>query len=219
MPLPDKKKSSYQQELERRADDLLRVYNPTDKRYVVEYDKKNGTKMFPVEAKSEAVFVRYIAEKYIKEMYNKIIIEEADEAVRKENERRIKVGMAAMDKTLKTNEQNVFESKFYIGNDKRAKEIISLLYMGVESEFGVDRVPQQETVSDSVPTFEKALHSVQEEKDSGVVPQKSSKLKCNYPGCDFETDTNIALIGHNRSHRPKEIEKKKKEAVKKISKK
>ena len=221
MPVPDKTTSSYQQELERRSNDLLRIYNPTNERHVVEWDRKNGTKLFPVEPKEEAVYPRYIAEKYIREMFDKITISEADGAVRKENERRIKAGMAAMDKTLKTGEQEQFESQFYIGKDDKAREIIALLYMGVETEFGVDRIYQTETETKDIrPTFEKAMETVQEEKDSGVVPTPPATLefKCDFPGCNFTTEKNIALIGHKRSHRPKELDKKKKAAVKKVSK-
>jgi hypothetical protein len=219
MPIPDKKKSSYQQDLERRSNDLLRVYNPTNERYVVEWDRKNGTKLFPIESKTEEVFIRYIAEKYIREMFDKIIIEDADKAVRKENQRRIKAGMAEMDKTLKTGEQEQFESKFYVGNDQRAKEIVALLYVGLETEFGVDRVYEQEE-KDERPVFEKAMETVQEEKDTGVTPtvQPQTQLKCNWPDCGFEATNKAGLMSHKRSHRTKELEEKKKEVVKEVSK-
>ena len=223
---PDVKKSSYQQDLERRSNDLLRIYNPTDERYRVEWDRKNGTKLFPIEAKSEAVWPRYIAEKDIREMFNKMGGADADGAGRKENERRIKVGMAAMDKTLKTGEQEQFESKFYMGNDTKAKEIIALLYMGIETEFGVDTARVDEAVEqDARPAFEKAMEAVQEEKDSGVVTTaepSSTQLKCNWPGCTYVTEHKIALFQHQKTHRPKEadtdLENKKKEAVGKVSK-
>ena len=220
MAQPDRKKSSYTQELERRSSDSLRVFNPLDERYVVKYDKKDGVKLFAIEAKSEAVFIRYIAEKYIREMYDKIIITEADDAVRKENERRIKNGMAEMDKTLKTNEQMVFESKFYVGNDTRAKEIIALLYMGVEAEWGVDRSPQAEAQSvDDRPSFDRALETVQEEKASGVkTTPVTNLLKCNHPECNFEAASKAGLMSHKRSHRKESLEAKKEEAVAQVSK-
>src|SRR3972149_5669820 len=97
-----KKKSLFIQEMERRANDLLRVYNPTDADYIVKWDKRGGTKLFRVPAKGEAVHIRYIAEKYVREMFEKIIMEKAMTAVLKENEARVAKGMAEMDKTLKT---------------------------------------------------------------------------------------------------------------------
>ena len=219
---PDRKKTSYQQELERRSNDILRVYNPLDEDYIVEWDKRSGTKLFRAPKKEESVFIRYIAEKYIREMHTKIIISEADEAVRKENKRRIKAGMAAMDKTLKTGEQEQFESKFYVGNDTRSKEIIALLYVGVETEHGVDKVYQQEQEGkDDRPVFERALEAVQEEKDTGVTPttqHSSTQVKCNWPSCDFTTEYKIALFNHKKTHREENLEDKKKEAVRKVSK-
>ena len=222
MPIPDKHKSSYEQELVRRTNDLLRIYNPSDEDYVVEWDRKNGTKLFRIPKKEEAVLPRYIAEKFIREMFDKIIITEADKAVIKENDRRVKAGMAAMDKTMKTGEQNQFESQFYIGNDQRSKEIIAILYMGMETEFGVDRMTQGQTEQqDSRPSFEQAMETVQEEKDSGETPTnetRSSQLKCSWPNCDYVTEHKIALFQHKKTHREENLEDKKKEAANKVSK-
>jgi hypothetical protein len=228
-PQPDKKKSSYQQELERRSNDLLRVFNPKNEDHIVEWDRKNGTKLFRVPAKTEAVLPRYIAEKFIKEMYNKMIIEEATEAITKENKRRIKVGMAELDKTQKTGEQEQFESRFYLGNNEKSRQIIALLYMGLETEFGVDRTYQPEAEKmTTAQSFGESLAEVQQEKDSGIkrTKDKSNQFKCDYPNCDFVIDTSIGLMNHKRTHR-KEVEKKekadenldekKKEAVQQVS--
>lgn len=223
MPATDKAKSSYQQELERKANDLIRVYNPMDKRYVVEWDRKNGVKRFPVEAKDEAIFPRYIAKKYIEEMYQKILYDKAKDAILKENERRIKAGMAAMDSTQKTGEQLQFEAKFYNPSDEETKKIISVLYLGVESEFGIDRtVPSEDVTSDKRPTLQRVLEKVEEEKvlsketeDEGE--EKTEELSCDFPGCNFRTVHKIALFQHKKTHEIGSDEKKKK-AVAKISK-
>lgn len=225
-PIPEKAKSSYQQETERKSNDLLRIYNPNEERYVVVWDLRGGGKMFPVEAKSEAVFPRYIADKYVKEMFTRILNDKAREAIYKENQRRISVGMAEMDKTMKTNEQMSFEEKFYNPSDEEARKIIALLYLGVESEFGIDRgVPQTATKIDDKPIFERTLEAVQEEKDSGRYVEStngqtptqsvSSEFKCEV--CGFITTSNIGLISHKRTHRD-ELEGKKAEAVSKVSK-
>lgn len=220
-----KAKSSYQQELERKSNDLLRIYNPTDKRYIVQWDKRGGTKLFPVESKSEAVYPRYISEKYIKEMYIKMQNDTAREEILKENERRVKNGMAEMDKTMRSNEQMVFEEKFYNPSEEKAREIIALLYLGVESEFGVDRAGGQEPEGiDKRPVFEKALEDVQENKVSDTTSEEKTSengsgeanndLKCEV--CGFVSKSNIGLISHKRTHRD-ELEAKKEKAVSEVS--
>ena len=213
MPQPDRKKSSYQVELERRSNDLLRVYNPFDEDQITVWDKRSGGKIFRVPAKQEAVLIRYIGEKYIKEMYDKILNDKARDAILKENERRISVGMAAMDKTFKTNEQMVFEQKFYNPSNEEAKKIISLLYVGVETEYGIDREYQAKQESESSREFGDVLKNVQEEK--GVVDTTNGEksvpsalseateaiYQCDYPSCGFIAKSKLGLFAHKRSHR------------------
>lgn len=201
---PDKPKSSYQQEIERRANDLVRVFNPLKDRYIVRWDAKNGVKLFPIEAESEAVFVRYIASKYVKEMYTKIITTEADQAVRDKNEERIKKGLAEMDKTQRTGEQMQFESRFYNPSDEKAREIIATLWVGVETEFGVDQVTAQDgTRDDTKSAFDRQMETMKDKQ-----AKAKQEFKCDYPGCDFTTTTRIALTGHKRSHRKSRKSKK-----------
>jgi len=209
----DKKKSSYQIELERRSNDLLRVYNPLNEDKVVIWDLRSGGKIFRVPAKQEAVFPRYISEKYIREMYDKILNDKAHDAIIKENQRRIAAGMAAMDKTFKTNEQMVFEQKFYNPNSDEARKIISLLYVGVETEYGIDREYQVQKKEGSR-EYKDTLKSVQEEKGESTngrktTPDASSETtesiyKCDT--CGFIAKGKIGLFSHRRTHR-EELEK------------
>jgi hypothetical protein len=214
----EKKKSLIIQEMERRANDLIRVYNPTDQDYVVKWDKKNGTKLFRVPKKSETVLVRYIAEKYIHEMYDILLTSKADMAVINENERRIEKGLAEMNKF---NEQFRFESKFYVVSEEDARKVIATLYVGIEREFGVDSEVQEEEVltEHSKPIFSRALESIQsgkpaEPSEETMIRPLKTEFKCDYPGCDFTATANIALLGHKRSHR---VDEKKTEAVRGIT--
>lgn len=212
----EKKKSAVQQEMERRSNDLLRVYNPTDTDYVTQWDRKNGAKLFRVPKKEETVLVRYIAEKYIREMYMKIVTDKTDQAVLEENEKRINKGMAEM---TKWKDQSIFDSKFYNPTDDEARRIIATLYVGVESEFGVDREIEDSKpeVADNRPTLTRALEDVQTARDEGREIEGEDRkeeesmggtFKCDYPGCDFSTETKVALFGHKRSHRDN-VDKKK----------
>lgn len=217
----DKAKSSYQQELERRSNDILRVYNPTDEDYVVEYDRRGGVKLFRVTAKTETSLIRYIAEKYLREMFRKMQNDKAKNAILEENKRRISKGMSELDKTMKTNEQMAFEEKFYNLTDEEARKIMALLYVGVEQKFGVDeQAPQETERKDLKPTAQRAMESVMEEKGSigtanGEPIQETEKegFPCNYPGCDFVAKNELGLMSHKRTHRDT-----KKEAVAKVSK-
>lgn len=228
---PDKPKSSYLLEIERRSNDLLRVYNPLGEDYVVEWDRRGGTKLFRVPAKSEEVLIRYIAEKYIREMYEKILNDKARDAIVKENERRVSKGMAEMDKTQRTGEQMQFEAKFYNPSDEEAKKIISILYVGLEREYGVDKGYRPGvTKTDDRPAFTKALEIVSEEKGYSTNGEKTLQnasgeatqglLKCDWPGCEYTTEHKIALFQHKKTHREEmgDLEVKKAEAVSKISK-
>lgn len=239
MPVPDKKKSSYVLELERRANDTLIVYNPLDEDHVVEWDRRGGVKLFRVKAKSEEYLPRFLAEKYLKEMYTKIMNKKAADAIKEENQRRLKAGMAIMDKTLKTGEQEVFESKFYNINDDETRKIISILYVGVDREYGVDATAPSTGIEDKTETsFKKSMEGVQEEKGTVSreeatqdapseatepikdVPQKKSAtngFKCEYPGCNFVAKAEIGLFSHRKTHREdtdvEKLDEKKEEAV------
>lgn len=230
-------KSTVLAEIERRSQDLIRVYNPLEKDYIVKWDISSpaGPKLFRVKAKKEEVLIRHIAKKYIKEMVQKIVTSNADESVKKENERRIKSGMAKMDSHT---EQPAFETPLLKINDGRYKEIIALLYVGIEREYGID--VEAETIeekSESGKTaFESALEEVEKSKESqpplntvkveprtkitdstpepeAQPPASEGKYKCQHPGCDFSTNATIALHGHKRTHR-----KKVENAIKEISK-
>ena len=161
-------------------------------------------------SKSEEILVRHIANKYIKEMFTKITSEKVDKAILEENESRIAKGMQEM---TSWKEQLTFEGKLYSKNDEEAKKLVSILYVGVESEYGIDRqaVPEQAPLEEK-PVFESALESVQKEKDNNIVstepPKSTSKgFSCDHPGCDYTTDVKIALFQHKRGHRSDAKEK------------
>jgi len=216
-------------ELERRSQDLLRVHNPTDKDYVIEWDRKNGTKVFRVRANDDAVLIRYIAEKYIREMYEHLVISKADQAVVDRNEKRIEKGLDAMNKYR---EQERFETPLLNKSVKDQTDILATLYVGVENEYGIDH-ELQETIEDNTPqTFEDVLKGVQESKgkvsappifenESGVGDKTNNKpleiqkkeLVCDFPECEFKTSHAVALVGHKKSHSIK-----KNQAVARISK-
>lgn len=206
------KNNAWHQEQQRKKNDIIRVYNPTDEDFIVEYDRANGTKKFRVPAKQETPLIRYIAKKYIKKMYEKIITDKIQNAIIEENESRIEKGMAELDKTAKTSEQLRFESNIKSKIEStEGKKIMATLWLGIEQEFGIDREPEVQPVddTDNRNAFDKMFDDLETKKvnDNSVQADNQDEktesdnvIKCDYPGCDFETTTPVALVGHKRSH-------------------
>jgi hypothetical protein len=201
--------SSWQSEMQRRANDLIRVYNPTNDDYVVEWDRKDGVKQFRVGAKQEAVLIRYIAEKYIKEMLNKIVTEKTSEAIIKENQKRIERGGAEMDKTMRSGEQMQFEQRVYSQAVAEQKEIMATLFVGIENEYGIDRRVEEEERQEPQ-DFSSALEQVEKQSTQKPRPEVANPqvFKCDHPGCDFETNHHIALLAHKKTHKKEKDDKK-----------
>lgn len=125
------KQEAFKRELFRKSLDECKVFNPTSENYTVYWDK------FPhsVPANGEAILPRYIANKYLKEMTDKKLTNRSDENVKMENERRVKKGMALMDKHT---EQPAFESNFAINKPEAREPILRSLWGGVVKAYGMD---------------------------------------------------------------------------------
>jgi hypothetical protein len=129
----------------RKSFDKIRVNNPFDKDYSTVWDGFHHI----VRAHSYAILDRFLAEKWLEEQCKRLITEKADSAVKAENQRRIKNGMAIMDKTRKTGEQYEFETPFYANWTAQFATVIKEfgLYGGIEQEYGMEYVPQQNVKS------------------------------------------------------------------------
>jgi hypothetical protein len=82
------------------------------------------------------VLPRYIAEKYVKETVDTLILDRNTERVTLENERRIKAGMKAMD----AQEREVFDWR--TNNADLRKQFIPMVYKGIAEEYG--KIPESE---------------------------------------------------------------------------
>lgn len=115
-------------ELERRSQDILVVYNPTQNDFEVVWDQYVNV----VTAKKETNLPRYIAEKYIKEMTDALIGDENIHRVNIENDKRLKFGQKALD----PQEREIFDLRS--DNAELRKKYIGQLYRGVSREYGKD---------------------------------------------------------------------------------
>ncbi len=140
-------------EMARQANDRLRVYNPTDDDYYVAWDLAGSGGRFLVPSKNkdvgygagQAVHARYICFKYFKEMSNKILGERLKDAIEKENNDRMAKGFKAMDKSFDSQEELRFSGPYLVNNSDRLQELLPVLILGVEEEYGLDTQPVQKT--------------------------------------------------------------------------
>ncbi len=136
-------------EMARQANDRMRVYNPTNEDYYVAWDLSGSGGRFLIPNKTkdigygpgQAVHPRYICFKYFKEMSNKILGERLKEAIDKENVDRVAKGFKPLDKSFDTQEELRFSGPYMVNNNDRLSELLPVLILGVEEEYGLDTAP------------------------------------------------------------------------------
>jgi hypothetical protein len=141
-------------ELQRKSQDVHRIFNPTDKDYNLSWDGY----LHKIPANSTADLQTYLVDKYLREMTDKILRERQENAVKEENERRRSRGEKEMEK-YQGGEQPILEGKFAIekgvANPEVRMQIYQELYMGIVKEYGIEKV-QKETI-ETVPTTHEQL--------------------------------------------------------------
>ncbi len=163
----------------RKSFDKIRVNNPFDVPYSTGWDGFHHV----VPAHGYAILDRFLAEKWLEEMCKRLITEDADRAVKAENERRVRNGMAIMDKTRKTGEQYEFETPFYANWTSRFSEVIKKykLYGGIEQEYGMDYIPDQGAKNTQI------VGSLIDELEKS--PQMHAQVGQPQPPVDYATTT------------------------------
>ena len=141
-PSNAKEVEAYRRELYRKSMDRIRVYNPTDKDFIVLWGTEKYKYVFPNKdkdsgwGKGQRVIERYIAEKYARDIKDYIINKMADNDLKATVERLEKAGV---DNYLwKANETYQQAGKYKTDNPKLIKEIYEQVWLGVEEEFGMD---------------------------------------------------------------------------------
>lgn len=117
-------------ELERRSNDEIKIYNPTDRDYFIRYSGYN----WKVPAQKELIVPRYIANHYIKHMTDALILQESDALVEREKKKyRGNFWPAEEERiALRTN------------NADLRKKYIKQLWLGIVRKFGMDEIPSEE---------------------------------------------------------------------------
>lgn len=117
------------------AHDIVAVYNPTDEDFRLIFDQR----MYLIPHKNKdigngagiAQLNRYLAQKYMREMTNKILTERGMNLVKEENARRAEKGMALLTTYPGDNSAETIESQVQVNNVEVRKPVMLSLYKGL----------------------------------------------------------------------------------------
>jgi len=146
-------------ELERRKQNLHKVYNPTNQDHKIVFNAAVSPEVWTIKAMSEEIVPEFVCTKYLKEMSNLIIYSQSDEKIKSENDRRTSIGLQPMNLY---DEQFRFESRSLKITEDQYVKMMAQLYRGLYKEYGVDATPEITPLvqGSSKPAFETALKRV-----------------------------------------------------------
>lgn len=130
-------------ELARRANDIIRVHNPTQEEFVTVFSGYN----FPVPfvtndigfGNGNADIPRHVAQNYITHMADKMLTKRADNHIADLNKKRLGRGQAQ----LTPQEREIEEGPYRTDNEKNRAEVIKTLWIGLVTKYGGDTPPPQ----------------------------------------------------------------------------
>ena len=147
-------------DLRRRSLDQIRVYNPLEIPFTTIYDGFT----YVVRQASEGIFLRYIAEKWMREFCDYMINAEEKEQVDAENDKRKKKGWQIM--TPQERDEFDVRNKLLTSDNEKRIRYMKMIYKGVSQEHGLD-IPEGVPVkTDRRPQDEKILDQL--DKEMGI---------------------------------------------------
>ena len=150
-------------EMQRTSQDLIRIYNPTDKDFIILWD---GFK-HPVPSKNkdigygkgQRVVQRYLAKWYLKHMTDQIINEIQDMKLAELKEKYDKAGVE--DGLLKAHLEVERNRSVRTDNETEIKRISEIIWLGVEERYGVDLDEQEKAgIEDQRPIHEQIADTI-----------------------------------------------------------
>lgn len=176
LPKLTPEEESWHREQERMSKDTVRVYNPTNKDYRVNWDNN----IFVVPALSEKPLIFYVAKKYCQDMKDEMINAQNEEALAQEIISRASKGFA---------EWTPYEKQAFISkqprtdNEKLVRDIYAKLWLGIEEEFGLDaEVNFEEEKLATVSVEEKVLASMRRRYVPGNRPEAAKEPSSDSAG-------------------------------------
>lgn len=157
-------------EMERKSQDIIRVYNPLEETFELKYD--GYIHAFPGQSYSD--YPRYLCIRFMMQIIDKIMIRDADMAIKKENEERVKKGQKPMSYH---EEQPVFEAPL-LQNPEKRKKLANDVWVGIVRSYGSRDVTQESADTRKRREYEEKILEGLENKVAedmpGVVNQKEA---------------------------------------------
>lgn len=172
---------TFKRELYRRSMDSIRVYNPTDRDFIVSWDGYNH--VIPAKTKDLGwgqgmrVTYRYIAEYYRRHMTNQMINEMADAELSNLKTKLYEKGDT--DAVYNANDRFERQHKFRTDNAELVKKIWGQIWLGTVEKFGMDQIIDEPTQEDTKSDLEKLASEFddivyQDPKLQASVPQEET---------------------------------------------
>lgn len=178
---------AWHREQRRRSQDLIRVANPTDKDFVLIWEdqkfiipNKDSDKGW---GKGMRVMQRYLAQKYTKEIVDKILMERGDKEL---EERKAQLqSRGDVDPVYNANIQLQYSMRT---DDAKLREPVEdIVWLGVEEEFGVDsefveiKADAPEPMKDPFQRLSGKKYSPEKLKIVGPIKEEKVEEKIEYP--------------------------------------
>lgn len=166
-------------EMFRTSMDLIRVYNPTDEDFTIQWGEfkhivpsKNKDVGY---GKGQRVVQRYLAMWYLKHMTDKIINNKQDEYLRETHARLEKEGVE--DALLKANQLVERRRELRTDNPEEIKKIAEVIWLGIEERFGMDQIKADTEVGiqDQRPIHEQIADSLKNKRVAPVEAPQTEK--------------------------------------------
>lgn len=155
--LQKEKIAETKRELQRRSLDQIAVFNPLEQPFQTVYDGYAHV----AQPKSEAVFPRYVAVKWMREYVDHMINEDEKNFVDKENEKRASQGHQPL--TAEERNDLVSAHGLLTSNEELRMKYMKQVYKGISKEHGLDVPVAPEKKSDRRPMDEKLLTQLDKE--------------------------------------------------------
>lgn len=160
-PQDNPSSEAMKREMYRTSLDSIRVYNPTDEDYFVDWDghkhRVPNKNKDTGDGKGMRILPRYLAKNYVREMHIKLVNAENDQKLEDLKDKMTKAGVT--DVTYNANAQFERQHDRRTDNPDLMRKNYEILWLGLEEEFGMDNpeMPQDKPMPNNTPTDEQVL--------------------------------------------------------------